>query len=89
MGYKFVLALWTNKFQQIKKIVISVHITIHPHRLELGSKYRVSGSFCGDLIFAFFATPFNSQIFEYAETISSIIFYANFVTGGKKPGYTV
>lgn len=37
--------------------------------------YRISGHFRNDIIFAFFATSFKSQIIENTETISCIIFY--------------
>lgn len=37
--------------------------------------YRLSDNFRDDLIFGFFAISFKSQITEYAEIISSFIFY--------------
>lgn len=50
-------------------------IPIPLNQLYNVSLYCLSGEFCDDLIFVYFAITFTSQTIEYAEIISFIIIF--------------
>lgn len=49
--------------------------SVHAHEHYIYMYYFISGYFCDDQYFAFSATTFTSQKLQYAEIVSSIVYY--------------